>query len=177
MIQDLHAFGFQNDLSRNTVAGTAATATSTTRRANRTTTTSALDDFSSDEESGAAITPASNVPAATTSRSASAAALNTSTSSVTSTSSANMPTTTIYQSVSLADLTDNCRSCLLNILFYESGLSYSETATKAIAQKLCFNDIQASEHLLTQVRNDSFSFFSKGIYFLLHFLHLFQHRL
>lgn len=96
---------------------------------------------------GAAITPIAG--------GAQAGRPTTSTSRTISTSCANAvlnQTTSVYQSISLTDLPINCRNCLLNILFYESGLTYSEASTKAIAQKICFNDAEASQHLLTQVR-------------------------
>lgn len=50
-------------------------------------------------------------------------------------------------------LTENCRNCLSNITFYESGLVSCEPAARAIAQRICFKDIEASSSLIHQALN------------------------
>lgn len=47
-------------------------------------------------------------------------------------------------------LTENCRTCMSNIAFYESGLVSCEPAARAIAQRICFKDIEASSSLIHQ---------------------------
>jgi hypothetical protein len=52
---------------------------------------------------------------------------------------------------SLESVTDNCRTCLLNISFYEVGLISCEPATRAIAQRICCKNVDVSNHLIQQV--------------------------
>eukprot|EP01034_Spumella_vulgaris_P035400 gene35400-43649_t len=47
-------------------------------------------------------------------------------------------------------ITDRCRECLLRFSLYEAGMSPSEASTKAIARRVCFNDLDASCKLLKQ---------------------------
>lgn len=48
------------------------------------------------------------------------------------------------------DLKENCRLALMNVYFYESGMISSPAAAKAIAQRICLGDEDASSILISQ---------------------------
>jgi hypothetical protein len=48
-------------------------------------------------------------------------------------------------------ITDRCRECLLHFSLYEAGMGPSEASTKAIARRVCLNDLDASRQLIKQV--------------------------
>lgn len=49
-------------------------------------------------------------------------------------------------------LSENCRSCLAQLAFYEAGMVTNEAAAKSIAKRVCHNDLTLSNSLIHQVR-------------------------
>jgi ubiquitin carboxyl-terminal hydrolase 9/24 len=56
-----------------------------------------------------------------------------------------------------ATLTENCRACLSNIAFYEAGLVSCEPAARALAQRICAKDMEASSSLIQQALHKLYS--------------------
>lgn len=116
----MHAFGFRNDLSR------APPARDVTSRA--VVATGASSPQGSDASSDPGIDEAKVVDSTATTASAEPSVAET----------------------GPLDLKENCRLALMNVYFYESGMISSPAAAKAIAQRICLGDEDASSILISQ---------------------------
>jgi hypothetical protein len=82
------------------------------------------------------------------------------TSAATSTTSADSPTNASTDGSSDGGpdgldplpLTENCRASLARLELYECGLVASESATRSIVKRVCYNELALSNHLIQQVR-------------------------